>query len=553
MKPRRGLPADSEPFDSEETDLELSAIRRGFNFDEGDEPVAPRRASRAAPEDDAVADDDAVAEIDLAPSRPTPDEPKTTEAAQPDPEPAPVPPKAEPRLGLAARLKQQGKGAGGASKVTPPAQRRWQIIVAGAALLGIAASLGIGAIPAEQAPLPDTVPLVTAISRTCPVTATAPSTLWAVSTEGDIRTRQVGQSEVDEAPGPLRLADQTVSAVVTPIEPQATVSGGNLVYSGEQAWWGLCRASLADQYVQLPGGAGARLVISNPEQDDALVDVTLSGPEGEITGDGLRGITVPGNSEHVIDLAPFGESVNALGARVRSSPGRVMAYGEVNRANGGDFATSTQQGTVLTIAAVPGGADRTELILTNPGTSRNVVKIEAFGEAGRYDLPGFESYALDAQRTTSIDLTEAIAGAAVGLIITGRDPFAATSVITMGNDFGIEPGQVDEQSVLRQDLLGVVPGAGAVQISNPGNGEAVVVVDWGAGQAPANRTIPAGSVAAIEVPVGAEQVRVTATAPVAAALFLRGAEQPGVAIVLLHSVARTQASMPMEADRGLGR
>ena len=204
-------------------------------------------------------------------------------------------------------------------------------------------------------------------------------------------------------------------------ELQASVIGGSLVHVDEQAWWGPCHTPLADQYVLLPGGQGAKLIIINPEPDEALIDVTLSGPAGEITGDGLRGITIPANSQHEIDLGPLAGSLDAVGARVRSSVGRVLAVAQVSRDKGGDFATSTVQSTRLMVAAIPAGASKATLLLTNPGTSRNVVRIEALGEGGRFDLPGFESYAVDAQRTIAIDLTAAIEGAHLARVITARD------------------------------------------------------------------------------------------------------------------------------------
>ena len=99
----------------------------------------------------------------------------------------------------------------------------------------------------------------------------------------------------------------------------------------------------------------------------------------------------------------------------------------------------------------------------------------------------------------------------------------------------------------------MIAGAGALQLANPSSGETLVVVDWGAGQAPANRTLPAGAVATIEVPAGARSARIEATAPIAAAVLLQGGGQPGFAIAPLQPAVRSQASMPMEADPGLGR
>ncbi len=537
MKPRRGLPSEPEPFASDETELEQSAVRRGMWLDEEQEPRVPRRAARGTeqssdPGSAGEQDEPDVAALDLQPSVPK----AVAERSAPAAPPATMQP--QPSAGSIA---------------ADPQRRRWMVTVVATALAGLALSFGIGAIPAQPAPLPDTVPLVTAISRTCPVTDIASSTLHAISSEGQIKLRKVGQQKTTSEQSPLALADQTTATVLAPDELQASVIGGSLVHVDEQAWWGPCHTSLADQYVLLPGGQGAKLIIINPEPDEALIDVTLSGPAGEITGDGLRGITIPANSQHEIDLGPLAGSLDAVGARVRSSVGRVLAVAQVSRDKGGDFATSTVQSTRLMVAAIPAGASKATLLLTNPGTSRNVVRIEALGEGGRFDLPGFESYAVDAQRTIAIDLTAAIEGAQLALVITARDELAASTAVTVGNDFGLEPGQVDDLSTARQELIGVIAGAGALQLANPSSGETLVVVDWGAGQAPANRTLPAGAVATIEVPAGARSARIEATAPIAAAVLLQGGGQPGFAIAPLQPAVRSQASMPMEADPGLGR
>lgn len=566
MNARRGLPED-EPFASDETELEMSAVRRGLWLDDLQDPRIPRRASRAAD------DEPDLSTVDLQPSQPA----SGTKAKPDKPSPAKAnpaktgPPKNEHARTTAGKTKPE-KPESAATGLSPRTRlaatiaartpglsqefstdQRWRNAVVGAALLGLAVSFGIGAMPAQQASLPATVPLVTAISRICPATDTVGSTLLAVSSSGDIRTRVITQTEPKIQASPLTLPAQSEPVVITPTEAQSSVTGGSLLFVGEQVWWGRCRSPLADQYVHLPGGADARLVIVNAEPDPALIDVTLSGPSGEITGEGLRGVTVEANSTLSIDLARFAADVDALGARVRSSVGRVTAFAQVARPSGGDFATSTEQSTALVIPAIPADATKTQVLLTNPGTTRNVVTIEAVGEAGRFVLPGFESYALNAQRTVAVDLTEAIGGVPVALLISGRDAFSATAVVSVGNDFGIEDAQVDDQSIARQDLVGVVPGSGTLQVANPGNGEALIVVDWGPGQALANRTIAPGSVVTVDVPAGAQSARVTSTAPVAAAIMFRSGSQPGFAIAQLHPRARSQASMPMEVKPGMGR
>ncbi len=568
MSPRRRMP-EPEPIGpfSDETEVEMSAIRRGLWLDDDQEVAAPRRASRAAAEGDEPEEMD-LAEVDLQPRRASRALP--AEDVQPEPEPVTEAPQAAPesaeQAGKQAEAKApaQTKPAAStpASKPKAPVQeltpdqrrrRRWLVGVAAGAAASLALSFGVGALPPQDAPLPDTVPLVTAISRTCPVTDLAPGTLVAASSEGDIGVRIVGERRSTEQAGRLWLPDRTAPSVISPTLPQASVSGGHIVSTDTQLWWGTCRAPQADQYVQLPGGVDARLTIINPEPDDALVDVTLSGPEGEITGDGLRGLTVPGNSQIAVELSSHAQGTDALGARIRSSVGRVLAVGQVSRPTGGDFAAGTAQGTAVVIPALPSDPSSTKLLLTNPGTSRNVVKIEAVSEAGRYVLEGYEGYALDAQRTVSLDLTSLIAGSPMALVITARDSFAATAVVQVADDFAIEPGVLADDSVAAQDLVSVVPGPGLLQLANPGSGEVLAVINWGTGQAPANRTIGPGAIASIEIPAGAAQARVEATGPIAGALLLTVPDRSGIAVVVLHAAARPQASMPMEVDPVLGR
>lgn len=603
MRPRRGLPADDD-FDAtdefEDTnELEVSAVRRRLladdeldqqdqgpqanseapsrasrraadppdDSDEADEPTGPgRRASRASveeppadlPEDAAPPAPMSVIDepdpVDTDPTIPvvTPLDAGTTTPAD---FPAAAPIGSAPTRPAKAKSAKVTPSKAKEASATPNSRLgRHRALSAVAVIVGtLLATLGVGALPAEQAPVPDTVPLVTALSRICPAADAQPGTLYATSSDGQIRLREIGDDDHDLADSPLVRPDQTRAVVVGPDLPRASVVGGNLISTENQLWWGACRSALADQYVQLPGGSGAQLLIINPDRDPALIDITLSGPDGEITGDGLRGITIPANSQQIIDLAAHAADVAALGARVRSSIGRVQAVGLLSNDDGAGFASSTLQGTLIVVAAAPADPAFTRLVLTNPGTGRNIISIQAFGEAGSYDLPGFESYALNAQSTVVVDLSDAIGGLPVGLSISGRDVFAATLVTSKHGDLAIEPGQLDEQNVAAQDLVSVVPGPGVLHVTNPSEVEALVVVDWGAGQAPANRTIAPGASTTVEIPAGASWARVNSTAPIAAALLIHQVDRSGFAIVRLQPAARSQASMPMELDIGMGR
>jgi len=137
-------------------------------------------------------------------------------------------------------------------------------------------------------------------------------------------------------------------------------------------------------------------------------------------------------------------------------------------------------------------------------------------------------------------------------VISGRDLIAASAVVTTNGDLGIEPAQVVDESVAANDLVAVVPGPGRLQLANPGDQESLIVIDWGEDQAEATTTASAGTVVSVPIPEGAETVRVTSTAPLSAALLLSAQGRSGFAIAQLEPAARTQASMPVEIDAGLG-
>ncbi|GAA2179073.1 hypothetical protein GCM10009785_04290 [Brooklawnia cerclae] len=559
QRPRRGLPPDApnDPVDNV-PDAETTAVRRALRDEElaaMTPPPAARRPSRAASEP----------------------EPEPTAAAEPE--------QTAPRRGRRAAAESEPAGAetvvvdshasaeksasrtrglraprsqGGASTAPPrpaltavEARRRRLALAFG--LFGLIACLGIGLVPAQPAPVPQTVPLVTAISRTCPVSDTGPATLVASSSDGDIRLRELGSTATSTLTGPLSIGDQTTATILTPTLSESSVVGGTVMSSDTQQWYGSCRSPRTDQYVQLPGGDGATLLVINPESEDALIDITLTGPDGEITGDSLRGVTVPANSQHVVDLSAYAGSVDAVGARVRTSLGRVLAVAQAVRDDGGDFASNTILGRTVVIPAVPEGSGSTLLLLSNPGTTRNAVSIEAITSAGRYALPGYESYALNAQRTVQVDLTSALNGVPAALVITGREDFAASLFATAGGDFAVVPGELDEQSAAAQDLVAVVPGTGTLQITNSGDGEALVRVDWGEDQAPAARTVLAGSVATVDIPDGATTVRLTSNGPVSGALLVHSSSGSGLSAVPLEYSARSQAWIPIQPEAGMGR
>ena len=203
-------------------------------------------------------------------------------------------------------------------------------------------------------------------------------------------------------------------------------------------------------------------------------------------------------------------------------------------------------------------ADSVAPVITSPAPAASEEKVSVSVSIVGVDALGVDeiwakttTISLD-KGSTAVDLTDAIGGLPVSVVISGRDLIAASAVVTTNGDLGIEPAQVVDESVAANDLVAVVPGPGRLQLANPGDQESLIVIDWGEDQAEATTTASAGTVVSVPIPEGAETVRVTSTAPLSAALLLSAQGRSGFAIAQLEPAARTQASMPVEIDAGLG-
>ena len=507
MTARRAMP-DPEDRAWDDT-MELSAIRRGVDWDLDVDPRAPRRAlAEQVPSMDLRPATRAMrAEVRTEPSR----------AAEPVADTAPV------------------------EQERTPEHRQWlsldhlrrQPLVPIVLLGGLVLALVVGLLPGNTVPTTKLVPLVTQVSLVCP---TAEGDLQVVSADGAGHTTTT-------------LGTPGFATVIAPEDRTTTVTGGRLVTADTRTAWAGCGRAQTDQYVQLPGGQGAQLEIINPDAADALIDITLSGPDGEITGPGLRGLTIAATSRTVIDLAEHADTRTALGARVRSSVGRVMAFGRIDRPDLLDVVPATQQGTHLTVAPTPGQVT-TRLLLTNPGTTRNAVTLTASSSAGQLALGANARITLDAQRTVAVDIPSE--NQAVALTLEGRDPFAVTAIAVTEADSGFVIGQSVETVESTQQLVAAVRGAGEVLVANPGEGEALVTIDWGEGQAIASVSVPTQSVVSVAIPEGATRAALDATLPVTATVALRG-DGSGLTTHLAQPVPRTTAAMPLEYHPGLGR
>lgn len=397
--------------------------------------------------------------------------------------------------------------------------------------MGLIVALGTWVLPVQDVSSDDSVSLVTSVSRICPATESGAFTVVVSDGEASVQT----------------LDEQIVQ--LSPESDHATAVGGTWSSADSRSSWTQCRSALTDQYVQIPGGEGSILTILNPDATDALIDITLTGVDGQITGEGLREVSVPARASYSVDLSAYDTASSALGARVRASVGRVVAYAQVTKEDGVGAVNSTQLGTSAMITGIPADAEFVELLFSNPGTTRNVVAIDAITQAGRATLGTYDAYALDATRTTSLQINGELNNAATSLIITGRDLFAVSAVVIKGGDLSIIPAVMsDDETVGSGELLAALPTTGSLMIANPSEQEALVTINWGEGQAPASRTLSAGTLNVIDIPQGALKAHVRSNVPIQGAAVI---ESDGLSVIGLDEVLSADPTVSLTVDLGL--
>ncbi len=397
------------------------------------------------------------------------------------------------------------------------------------AVVGFVMAVIASLIPFREATSALTVPLVTSESKFCPKIEDATVISAAFG------------AEIEE--------DSSQSAIeLTPSMPQGVVAAGLLRQAQGDSSWAECSVPSADQYIHIPGDEGSILTIVNPLSGEAVIDVTISGPDGQIVHDDLRGVTLPGGQKMTLVMSDVAKDTRAIGVRIRTTIGRVIAYADITKDDGNGIANSAQIAKELTISSIPTDIDFAELIVTNPGTTRNVISIDQITEAGTSILGDYDSYSLNAQRTINIDITEALRGRGGALRLSGRDLFSATAVVVKDNHMAIIPSV--KSASLTTQMMGALPhGNGEVMVVNGSDHDAEVSIHWSSSE-PEQISLPSGTMKKVAIRDQSDQVTVISDQQISGSAVI-GSE--GLSSIRLNSIPSTQASIPLVREPGLGR
>lgn len=345
-------------------------------------------------------------------------------------------------------------------------------IVLGAALLALLVILGGGTLlraeaPALQASYSPQVGRTTMIcTATPPLSGRAKSEVSAVALRQEPdRSGSLSASRLDTKPVALKLSEpgkgappfQTDASIVIAADgAMATASSAVIVddvKTGTEA--GLKAAPcLAPATTHWFSGLGATdedrtdLILSNPDDAQAQVDLRYYGRSGRIAVPGSPGVVIRGHDTRPVSLTKLqGES--PVSVAVQASQGRVTAVAKRTQTSqikpaGVDWQLpSTSPAKVVLIPGVPAGEGNRQLVVTNPNNSRATVDVQVLGFQGPYTPSGAGSVDVPPEGTATVNLQPGLAGEAAGIKLTSDVPVTGAVVSTSrrsgaGSDLAVQ-------------------------------------------------------------------------------------------------------------------
>lgn len=276
-------------------------------------------------------------------------------------------------------------------------------------------------------------------------------------------------------------------------------------------------------------GQTSLVLLTNPSEVDATVDLSIYSETGPVSAPGAAGIVVPAGSQKVVPLSGLAPSASAPVVRVQTSGGQVVAslqqsYEQGIQPRGAEIAGATGAAgrqqiipgvTIASMAAIAGaqssegvGVDFPVVRLLAPGDKDAQVTIGAVGETG---TAAGDSYAttIKAGTVAEVPLNRLKDGNYTVTINSSVPVVAAARTTVIGaktRDFS----WFASSPVLQKSLLAVVPtGATAtLHFSNAEDADRTISIEGlSGGGKPTKLVVPAEGGANLRV--GANGYRVT--------------------------------------------
>ncbi|MXS74916.1 large extracellular alpha-helical protein [Microbacterium sp. CSI-V] len=278
-----------------------------------------------------------------------------------------------------------------------------------------------------------------------------------------------------------------------------------------------CRPPLAESWLVAGAsttGANDLVVLGNPGDVAATVQLSVYGAQGVATPASGTGIVVPAGGQRVIPLAGLllGEESPVVRVVATGAPVRASLQASLTRVllpGGSDQAAPLAQASTslvipgIQVVAGSGGDAGTVLRLLAPGTTASAtVTITAVGSGTPAEDP--RTLELPAGTPTSLDLSNLTPGAYT-VSIAATQPVVGGAWSTTGFGEGADFAWYSPAPTFAASgLVAVAPGAGAtLVVAADADGEpASVTLTPQAGGDPVTVSVPAGGSAAVPVDAG---------------------------------------------------
>ncbi len=194
-------------------------------------------------------------------------------------------------------------------------------------------------------------------------------------------------------------------------------------------------APAASEFWFVGGGAIAgrqtRIVLVNPDETAAIVDIIVRGPDGLIDTPGGRGLVVKGQDRLILRLDTLAPGVSATAVQVVVRTGRVGAAVD-DEQNTGLSTVGTdwvpQAAAPATRVYVPGivnGKGARVLSIAAPGDDDAIVKIRVISAEGTYAPVERSEVTVPADAVVTIDMSPVLDGVPATLELTSETPIVA--------------------------------------------------------------------------------------------------------------------------------
>jgi hypothetical protein len=172
------------------------------------------------------------------------------------------------------------------------------------------------------------------------------------------------------------------------------------------------------------------LILTNPDDAQAQVDLRFYGQSGRIAVPGSSGQVIKGHASIPVSLNGRVPVDGPLSVQVQATEGRVTAVAKRSQGVADWQIPSASPSPIVVIPGIPSDAGRRQLVVTNPGNSRATVDVQVLGFQGPYEPSGAETLEVSPESTATVSLEKGLGRAAGSIKLTSNVPVTGAVIST---------------------------------------------------------------------------------------------------------------------------